>query len=89
MELLKEHVNNTVNLGKAEQFFIEVMGIPRLEARLESWLYKRTFQNRLESLEHDISALDNTCSNVKGSFKLLKVLEVLRVEKEGKAINNL
>jgi hypothetical protein len=45
--MLKAYKGDKDKLGKTEQFFMEIMEIPRLGNRLECFVYKREFVNKV------------------------------------------
>jgi len=65
------------NLGKPERYFIAVMGIPRLQLRLEAWHFKRVFDEKFAYAQTIVSALDIATTKVRQSTKLRKVLQTI------------
>ena len=52
------------------------MVIPRLDTRLECWVYKRTFDAKVETLQREIEGVELSCNSIRGSVRFLKILEV-------------
>ncbi|KAJ6924898.1 hypothetical protein NC652_017996 [Populus alba x Populus x berolinensis] len=49
MELLKGYNGDKENLGKCEQFFLEMMKVPRAESKLRVFSFKIQFQSQIRS----------------------------------------
>ncbi|KAL2939997.1 Formin-like protein 17 [Bienertia sinuspersici] len=49
MELLKGYKGDKENLGKCEQFFLELMKVPRVEAKLRVFSFKIHFNTQIRS----------------------------------------
>uniref|UniRef100_A0A7N0TCC6 Formin-like protein n=1 Tax=Kalanchoe fedtschenkoi TaxID=63787 RepID=A0A7N0TCC6_KALFE len=47
MELLKNYKGDKENLGKCEQFFLELMKVPRVEAKLRVFSFKIQFRSQI------------------------------------------
>jgi len=64
-------------LGPPEQFFLEIMKIPRLESRLRAFLYKRQFSTNVERLLEDVENCHNGVKTMKGNKLLGLFLELI------------
>lgn len=49
--ILQEYTDDKSNLDKAEQYFLEVMTIPRLEQRLQCFQFKLNFDTQMEEIQ--------------------------------------
>jgi len=77
IETLKSYPDDPSTLGKPEQFLLAIMDIPRLTQKLEAFLFTQKFASQLEELKPDIDTLSNACTQLKGSKKFAKVLELV------------
>ncbi|KAJ3079256.1 Dishevelled associated activator of morphogenesis 2 [Quaeritorhiza haematococci] len=64
-------------LGKAEQFFYEMLKIPRYEQRLQCIHYKMRFAERLSDVRPDIMTVLAASNMLKDNKKLTKVFEII------------
>jgi predicted amidophosphoribosyltransferase len=80
-ELLAEHASNYDNLGKPEQFFVEMLKISRYEQRLRSMIYKLKFMERYDEIKPDVMAITKASLELKKSSKLSTILEVISSER--------
>merc|ERR1712137_384419 len=80
-QLMKEFINAPPEvidtLGPPEQFFIELMKIPRLESRLRAFLFKRQFTANIERLMDDVSACHHGVKVMKESKLIGLFLELV------------
>eukprot|EP01125_Pyxidicula_operculata_P022201 TRINITY_DN895_c0_g2_i1.p1 TRINITY_DN895_c0_g2~~TRINITY_DN895_c0_g2_i1.p1 ORF type:complete len:999 (-),score=248.54 TRINITY_DN895_c0_g2_i1:3227-6223(-) len=65
------------NLGKPEKFFVEIIDIPDVKARLECWNYKMTFPAKFVEIKASVETLLRACKEVKDNNHFIKVLEVV------------
>jgi len=77
IEQLKEHLHEIANLGVPEKYFIEIMDIPRLEQRIESFLVKSTFESKISVIQESIKIVSAACKEAKESAKFKKLLEIV------------
>eukprot|EP01099_Mayorella_cantabrigiensis_P004856 TRINITY_DN3736_c0_g3_i2.p1 TRINITY_DN3736_c0_g3~~TRINITY_DN3736_c0_g3_i2.p1 ORF type:complete len:550 (-),score=209.86 TRINITY_DN3736_c0_g3_i2:178-1674(-) len=75
--LLTEYTGEVDKLGIPERFFLEMMSIPRMDQKLESYLTERTFETRCSSCENGIAAIHETCQAFVKSPKWKKLLEII------------
>jgi hypothetical protein len=66
-----------VGLGRAEQFYHEMLKIPRYERKLQSVSYRMKFIERIVELRPDISRLQEISTVLIESEKIQKILEVV------------
>jgi hypothetical protein len=74
IEALRE-VAKEPNLGKAERYFLAIMDIPMLEAKLTAWEFQRSFEQKLEVIYGSLCVLEAAFKEIRNSKKLVKVLE--------------
>ncbi|KAJ3386405.1 Dishevelled associated activator of morphogenesis 2 [Lobulomyces angularis] len=81
MFLLKDYVgtneNKVKDLPKAEQFFWEMMKIPRYEQKLVSLNFKMKFFERISELRPEIEVVNQAAIYLKESKKISKLFEVI------------
>ncbi|RKP20512.1 FH2-domain-containing protein, partial [Rozella allomycis CSF55] len=75
--LLMEYENSSEQLEKADQFFIQMIKIPRYEQRLNCILYKFRFQERYKELKPDLDAVINASNEVMKSKMFSQILEII------------
>jgi len=64
-------------LAPAEQFFLQVMDIPRMDERLQAFGVKLTFDTNLDRVNAIVDLLDGLAKKVKDSKNFVKVLEIV------------
>ena len=72
---LRNYSGDKSKLGQVELYFMEVMSIPRLENRIDSLIYKKTFVSCIDKLKEELSILKQASSQVLGSYSLKLILE--------------
>lgn len=76
---LSENLDTYDQLGKPEQFYIEMMKISRYEQRLQALTLKRKLPERLEELRPSLFYLISASKEVIHSSKLKKMLEIILI----------
>lgn len=76
-ELFREYTGDVSKLSKADQFFKEILGIPRVQQRLHCMLYMRTFELDLEELKPDLKVLKEASRELKRCEKLRNILQTV------------
>jgi hypothetical protein len=77
ISMLKEYSGDKKQLGRAEQYFLAVMDIPKLSARLTAMAFKAGFQEKSEIAKSETQALSAAIAAVKGSKHLFELLEIV------------
>ncbi|XLR19737.1 hypothetical protein S83_047649, partial [Arachis hypogaea] len=67
MELLKGYTGDKENLGKCEQYFLELMKVPRVESKLRVFSFKIQFLSQVTEFKKSLKAVNSACEE---SFKL-------------------
>ena len=75
-ELLAEHESNYEQLGKPEQFFVEMLKIDRYEQRLKAMLYRKKFSERFDEIYPSVTAVLGTSRSLLKSKRLKSIFEV-------------
>lgn len=74
LSLVRDYDGDISALSKADQFFHEVLGIPRLAERLGCMIYMRKFELELEELKPDLRILKHAVDEINASSKFKAVL---------------
>ncbi|KAK0589581.1 hypothetical protein LWI29_016026 [Acer saccharum] len=77
MELLKHYPGDKEMLGKCEQFFLELMKVPRVEAKLRVFSFKITFSSQVEDLRRNLKTINDATREVKESMKLRQIMQTI------------
>lgn len=64
-------------LGKCEQFFMELMKVPRVESKLRVFAFKITFSSQVDDLKRNLLTIKNAASEVKESGKLRQIMQTI------------
>ncbi|KAI3900731.1 hypothetical protein MKW92_033319 [Papaver armeniacum] len=59
MELLKGYNGDKENLGKCEQFFLELMKVPRVESKLRVFSFRIQFNTQVSDLRRDLNIVNS------------------------------
>ncbi|KAF3682742.1 Formin-like protein 20 [Capsicum annuum] len=75
MELLKNYTGDKELLGKCEQFFLELMKVPRVESKLRVFLFKIQFISQVTDFKKTLNTVNSACEEVRHSLKLKEILK--------------
>lgn len=75
MELLKNYTGDKELLGKCEQFFLELMKVPRVESKLRVFLFKIQFNSQVTDFKKNLNTVNSACEEVRHSLKLKEILK--------------
>ncbi|KAJ0973756.1 hypothetical protein J5N97_015721 [Dioscorea zingiberensis] len=75
MELLKNYNGDKDNLGKCEQFFLELMKVPRVESKLRVFSFKIQFNSQISDLRKSLNTVDSACAQIRNSLKLKEIMK--------------
>ncbi|QHO07798.1 Formin-like protein [Arachis hypogaea] len=64
MELLKGYTGDKENLGKCEQYFLELMKVPRVESKLRVFSFKIQFLSQVTEFKKSLKAVNSACEEV-------------------------
>ncbi|KAI3953816.1 hypothetical protein MKW98_017640 [Papaver atlanticum] len=85
MEQLENYNGDKDVLGKCEQFFLELMKVPRMETKLRVFSFKIQFIAQILDLRKSLGTVNSACEEVRDSLKLKEIMkQVLHL---GNAIN--
>lgn len=77
MELLKNYKGEKENLGKCEQFFLELMKVPRVESKLRVFSFKIQFRSQVVDLRKNLNIVNCTSEEVRNSVKLKRIMQTI------------
>ncbi|KAF9681308.1 hypothetical protein SADUNF_Sadunf06G0212600 [Salix dunnii] len=77
MELLKGYNGDKENLGKCEQFFLEMMKVPRAESKLRVFSFKIQFQSQVSDLRGNLNIVNSASEEASRIFLLLSFLPAI------------
>ncbi|XP_074376030.1 formin-like protein 20 isoform X2 [Apium graveolens] len=75
MELLKNYPGDKENLGRCEQFFLELMKVPRVESKLRVFLFKIQFNSQISDLSKNLKSVFAACDEVRNSVKFKEIMK--------------
>lgn len=77
METLKNYTGDREMLGKCEQFFLELMKVPRVEPKLRVFAFTITFCNQVQDLRSNLNTINEAAKEVKESSKLRQIMQTI------------
>ncbi|XP_039069421.1 formin-like protein 20 isoform X2 [Hibiscus syriacus] len=75
MELLKGYTGDKESLGKCEQYFLELMKVPRVESKLRVFSFKIQFGSQISEFKKSLNTVNSACNEVRNSLKLKEILK--------------
>ncbi|PPD69919.1 hypothetical protein GOBAR_DD33195 [Gossypium barbadense] len=67
-ELLKGYNGDKEKLGKCEQFFLELIKVPRVESKLRVFLFKIQFSSQVSDLRNGLNIINSTAEEASEEF---------------------
>ncbi|PSS08112.1 Formin-like protein [Actinidia chinensis var. chinensis] len=77
MELLKGYNGEKEKLGKCEQFFLELMQVPRIESKLRVFSFKMQFRSQVSDLRNSLTVVNSTAEQIRNSAKFKRVMQTI------------
>ncbi|XP_057960093.1 formin-like protein 18 [Malania oleifera] len=77
MELLKGYNGDKENLGKCEQFFLELMKVPRVESKLRVFSFKMQFSTQVSDLRNNLNVINSAAEEIRNSVKLKRIMQTI------------
>lgn len=77
MELLKGYKGEKDKLGRCEQFFLELMQVPRIEPKLRVFSFKIQFQTQVSELRNNLNVINSTADQIRNSAKLKRIMQTI------------
>ncbi|XP_059459848.1 formin-like protein 6 isoform X2 [Corylus avellana] len=77
IELLKGYGGDKGNLGKCEQFFLELMKVPRVESKLRVFSFKIQFHSQVSDLRNNLNVVNSASEEIRNSAKLKRIMQTI------------
>ncbi|GAV83652.1 FH2 domain-containing protein/PTEN_C2 domain-containing protein [Cephalotus follicularis] len=77
MDLIKGYTGDKENLGKCEQFFLELMKVPRVESKLRVFSFKIQFHTQVSDLRNSLNVVNSAAEEVRNSAKLKRIMQTI------------
>ncbi|GMH09146.1 hypothetical protein Nepgr_010986 [Nepenthes gracilis] len=77
MELLKNYNGDREMLGKCEQFFLELMKVPRVESKLRVFAFKINFSSQVNDLRCNLNTINEASREVRELVKLRQIMQTI------------
>ncbi|KAK2398914.1 formin protein [Trifolium repens] len=77
MDQLKAYTGDKDNLGKCEQFFLELMKVPRVESKLRVFCFKMQFCSQVLELKRDLNIVNSASEEIRNSVKLKRIMQTI------------
>ncbi|KAL9263590.1 Formin-like protein [Drosera capensis] len=77
MELLKNYTGDKEMLGKCEQFFMELMKVPRVESKLRVFAFTINFSTQVHDLTRNLRTINEASREVRESVKLRQIMQTI------------
>ncbi|PIN04850.1 Rho GTPase effector BNI1 [Handroanthus impetiginosus] len=77
IQLLKNYNGDVENLGKCEQFFLELMKVPRVESKLRVFSFKIQFFSQVSDLRTSLNIVNSASEEVRTSVKLKRIMQTI------------
>ncbi|KMZ64967.1 hypothetical protein ZOSMA_340G00130 [Zostera marina] len=75
MEILKGYTGDKNKLGKCEQFFLELMKVPRAKSKLDVFAFKINFTSKLYYMRKNLNIINKACVEIRSSVKLKEIFK--------------
>ncbi|KAJ8500922.1 hypothetical protein OPV22_011474 [Ensete ventricosum] len=85
IELLQGYKGDKESLGKCEQFFLELMKVPRVDCKLRVFSFKLQFSSQVADLRRNLNTINSVSEEIRSSVKLKKIMQTILTL--GNAIN--
>ncbi|KAL3650910.1 hypothetical protein CASFOL_007313 [Castilleja foliolosa] len=77
IQLLKNYNGDKDNLGKCEQFFLELIKVPRVESKLRVFSFKSQFLSQVSDLRNSLNIVNSASEEVRSSVKLKRIMQTI------------
>ncbi|XP_025822313.1 formin-like protein 6 [Panicum hallii] len=77
IELLKGYKGDKQVLGECEQFFMELMKLPRVESKLRVFSFKIQFRSQVSDLKRNLNIVNCSAEEIRGSVKLKRIMQTI------------
>ncbi|KAK8980346.1 hypothetical protein V6N11_061557 [Hibiscus sabdariffa] len=76
-DLLKGYNGDKDKLGKCEQFFLELIKVPRVESKLRVFSFKIQFFSQVSDLRNCLNIVNSAAEEVRNSVKLKRIMQTI------------
>lgn len=77
MDLLKAFSGDKESLGKCEQYFLELMKVPRVESKLRVFSFKIQFRSQVADLSNNLNTVNSAAGEIRNSAKLKRIMQTI------------
>ncbi|KAE9601731.1 putative C2 domain, formin, FH2 domain, protein-tyrosine phosphatase [Lupinus albus] len=77
MKVLKGYTGEKEKLGRCEQFFLELMQIPRVETKLRVFSFKIQFNSQVSYLRNSLNVVSAASEEIRNSVKLKRIMQTI------------
>ncbi|PNT72021.1 hypothetical protein BRADI_2g38520v3 [Brachypodium distachyon] len=77
IELLKAYKGDKQVLGECEQFFMELMKVPRVDSKLRVFSFKIQFRSQVSDLKRNLNIVNSSAEEIRGSVKLKRIMQTI------------
>ncbi|CAL9106880.1 unnamed protein product [Musa acuminata var. zebrina] len=77
IELLQGYKGDKESLGKCEQFFLELMKVPRVDCKLRVFSFKLQFSSQVADLRSNLNTVNSVSEEIRSSVKLKKIMQTI------------
>ncbi|WOG95210.1 hypothetical protein DCAR_0414516 [Daucus carota subsp. sativus] len=74
IELLNNYTGDKERLGRCEQFFLELMRVPRVESKLRVFLFRIQLNTQISDFKNNLNVVIVVCEEVRNSRKLKEIM---------------
>ncbi|KAG0461665.1 hypothetical protein HPP92_021962 [Vanilla planifolia] len=76
MDLLK-NFGDKESLGKCEQYFLELMKVPRVESKLRVFSFKIQFRSQVSELSGNLNIVNSAAHEIRNSVRLKRIMQTI------------
>ncbi|WJX96816.1 hypothetical protein P8452_77970 [Trifolium repens] len=77
MEIIKSYNGEKEKLGRCEQFFMELMKVPRVESKLRVFSFKIQFHSQVSDLKNSLNVVNSAAEEIRNSVKLKRIMQTI------------
>ncbi|XP_073219438.1 formin-like protein 18 isoform X2 [Cicer arietinum] len=77
MEIVKNYNGEKDKLGRCEQFFMELMKVPRVESKLRVFSFKIQFHSQVSDLRNSLNVVNAAAEEIRNSVKLKRIMQTI------------
>ncbi|KAL7138857.1 hypothetical protein ABFS83_09G010500 [Erythranthe nasuta] len=77
MDALKKYSGDKRKLGKCEQFFLDLMKVPRMESKLRVFLFIVTYTSQVTNIKLELNIINAAAKEIKESVKLRQLIRTI------------